>query len=67
MLEEYPAATKLVESVDEWEVKEVGGQVMEVVEAETGRGQEARGQDQGLDPVDENIASCLFSDNQPSS
>ena len=66
MLEEYSAAGKLVESVDEWEVKGAEDQAMEVGEAETGRDQEARGQDQGLDPAYQNIAPCLSSYNQSS-
>lgn len=64
MLENYSAAAKLVESVDEWEVKGAEDQVMEVGEAETGRDQEARGQ--GLDPAYRNIAPCLSSYNRPS-
>ncbi len=55
-----------MESVDEREVKEAEDQVMEVGEAETGRDQEAGGQDQGLDPAYQDIAPCLSSSNQPS-
>ena len=66
MLEEYSAAEKLVESGDEWEVKGAEDQAMEVEEGETGRDQEARGQDQGLDPDYQSIAPCLSFYNQSS-
>jgi hypothetical protein len=52
----YAATAGLVESVDEREVTEAEGQVMEVEEAERGRAQEAWGQDRGLDLAYDNIA-----------
>jgi hypothetical protein len=52
----HAVTAELVESVDEWEVKGAEGQVMEVEEAETGRDQEAEGQDRGPGLAYENIA-----------
>ncbi|HWF59471.1 MAG TPA: hypothetical protein VN666_04080 [Nitrospira sp.] len=49
MFEGYAPAAKLVESVDEWAVKEAEDQVMEVVVAETGWDREAWDRDQGPD------------------
>jgi hypothetical protein len=51
-----PQRQGLVESVDEREVTEAEGQVMEVEEAERGRAQEAWGQDRGPDLAYDNIA-----------
>jgi hypothetical protein len=56
MLGHMPPRQGLVESVDEREVTEAEGQVMEVEEAERGRAQEAWGQDRGLDLAYDNIA-----------
>jgi hypothetical protein len=52
----HAVTAELVESADEWEEKGVEGQVMEVEEAETGRDQEAWGQDLGPGLAYDNIA-----------